>query len=113
LLALASPGFGHTMVGMKFAAESPPGADKSVTLFLCGDGMTGRGIDQVLPHPRELDRMSPDQGGAHRSRERRFNRQPAVADRGHHDRYTRAGEGWHGAVPGDLIELKTTSKVTR
>lgn len=25
--------------------------DDSVTLFLCGDVMTGRGIDQVLPHP--------------------------------------------------------------
>ena len=24
---------------------------ESVTLFLCGDVMTGRGIDQVLPHP--------------------------------------------------------------
>jgi poly-gamma-glutamate synthesis protein (capsule biosynthesis protein) len=23
----------------------------TVTLFLCGDVMTGRGIDQVLPHP--------------------------------------------------------------
>lgn len=23
----------------------------SVTLFLCGDVMTGRGIDQILPHP--------------------------------------------------------------
>jgi len=22
-----------------------------ITLFLCGDVMTGRGIDQVLPHP--------------------------------------------------------------
>ena len=22
-----------------------------MTLFLCGDVMTGRGIDQVLPHP--------------------------------------------------------------
>ena len=22
-----------------------------VTLFLCGDVMTGRGIDQILPHP--------------------------------------------------------------
>ena len=39
------------MAGMKSAAESPPGADKSVKLFLCGDVMTGRGIDQVLPHP--------------------------------------------------------------
>ncbi|MCK5480723.1 MAG: CapA family protein, partial [Gammaproteobacteria bacterium] len=36
---------------MKPTAASPPGADKSVTLFLCGDVMTGRGIDQVLPHP--------------------------------------------------------------
>ena len=25
----------------------------SVRLFLCGDVMTGRGIDQVLPHPVE------------------------------------------------------------
>ena len=25
----------------------------SVTLFLCGDVMTGRGIDQILPHPAE------------------------------------------------------------
>jgi len=27
------------------------GATRGVTLFLCGDVMTGRGIDQVLPHP--------------------------------------------------------------
>lgn len=26
---------------------------KRVTLFLCGDVMTGRGIDQVLPHPSD------------------------------------------------------------
>lgn len=25
--------------------------ESSVTLFLCGDVMTGRGIDQILPHP--------------------------------------------------------------
>jgi poly-gamma-glutamate capsule biosynthesis protein CapA/YwtB (metallophosphatase superfamily) len=25
--------------------------DRSVTLFLCGDVMTGRGVDQILPHP--------------------------------------------------------------
>src|SRR4029077_1806953 len=29
-----------------------PQAD-SIRLFLCGDGMTGRGIDQVLPHPND------------------------------------------------------------
>src|SRR5262249_53390258 len=28
-----------------------PAAEDSVTLFLCGDVMTGRGVDQVLPHP--------------------------------------------------------------
>lgn len=26
---------------------------REVTLFLCGDVMTGRGIDQILPHPSE------------------------------------------------------------
>ena len=30
-------------------AHSPPRAER--TLFLCGDVMTGRGIDQILPHP--------------------------------------------------------------
>jgi poly-gamma-glutamate capsule biosynthesis protein CapA/YwtB (metallophosphatase superfamily) len=25
--------------------------DRPVTLFLCGDVMTGRGVDQILPHP--------------------------------------------------------------
>ncbi|MBO0787850.1 MAG: CapA family protein, partial [Actinobacteria bacterium] len=25
--------------------------DRVVTLFLCGDVMTGRGVDQILPHP--------------------------------------------------------------
>jgi len=39
------------MAGMKSAAVTSSGADKTVTLFLCGDVMTGRGIDQVLPHP--------------------------------------------------------------
>lgn len=39
---LASP-FGSTCTG---------GADPdTLTLFLCGDVMTGRGLDQVLPHP--------------------------------------------------------------
>ncbi|MGH8502779.1 MAG: CapA family protein [Gammaproteobacteria bacterium] len=28
-----------------------PDADRQVSLFLCGDVMTGRGIDQILPHP--------------------------------------------------------------
>jgi len=29
--------------------------DDAVTLFLCGDVMTGRGIDQILPHPCNPD----------------------------------------------------------
>ena len=29
----------------------PARAPRGITLFLCGDVMTGRGIDQVLPHP--------------------------------------------------------------
>jgi poly-gamma-glutamate synthesis protein (capsule biosynthesis protein) len=26
-------------------------SNKPICLFLCGDVMTGRGVDQVLPHP--------------------------------------------------------------
>jgi poly-gamma-glutamate synthesis protein (capsule biosynthesis protein) len=31
--------------------DSPTAESRAVTLFLCGDVMTGRGIDQILPHP--------------------------------------------------------------
>ena len=34
-------------------AAATSGNEKSITLFLCGDVMTGRGIDQVLPHPSD------------------------------------------------------------
>jgi poly-gamma-glutamate capsule biosynthesis protein CapA/YwtB (metallophosphatase superfamily) len=34
------------------SADSMPHAD-SIRLFLCGDVMTGRGIDQILPHPND------------------------------------------------------------
>jgi poly-gamma-glutamate capsule biosynthesis protein CapA/YwtB (metallophosphatase superfamily) len=27
--------------------------ERLVTVFLCGDVMTGRGIDQILPHPSD------------------------------------------------------------
>ena len=33
------------------AAEEPSKAAHLITIFMCGDVMTGRGIDQVLPHP--------------------------------------------------------------
>jgi poly-gamma-glutamate capsule biosynthesis protein CapA/YwtB (metallophosphatase superfamily) len=31
--------------------DTPPDTDKCITIFLSGDVMTGRGIDQILPHP--------------------------------------------------------------
>ena len=36
----------------------------TVTLFLCGDVMTGRGIDQVLPHPSDPRLYEPYVGSA-------------------------------------------------
>jgi poly-gamma-glutamate synthesis protein (capsule biosynthesis protein) len=33
------------------SAQAASGDSQTITLFLCGDVMTGRGIDQVLPHP--------------------------------------------------------------
>jgi poly-gamma-glutamate synthesis protein (capsule biosynthesis protein) len=35
----------------KEAGGREPGKPRLVTMFLCGDVMSGRGIDQVLPHP--------------------------------------------------------------
>ena len=32
---------------------------QSMTLFLCGDVMTGRGIDQILPHPSKPHLFEP------------------------------------------------------
>jgi poly-gamma-glutamate capsule biosynthesis protein CapA/YwtB (metallophosphatase superfamily) len=37
----------------KSANRHPVGNESTITLFLCGDVMTGRGIDQVLPHPSD------------------------------------------------------------
>jgi poly-gamma-glutamate capsule biosynthesis protein CapA/YwtB (metallophosphatase superfamily) len=31
--------------------DGGPRAAETITLFLCGDVMTGRGVDQILPHP--------------------------------------------------------------
>ena len=33
--------------------SAQPSASVPITLFLCGDVMTGRGVDQLLPHPSE------------------------------------------------------------
>jgi poly-gamma-glutamate synthesis protein (capsule biosynthesis protein) len=39
--------------------ETPDGAAREVTLFLCGDVMTGRGVDQILPHPSSPELFEP------------------------------------------------------
>ncbi len=38
--------------------------DRLLTLFLCGDVMTGRGVDQVLPHPGGPELREPHVGDA-------------------------------------------------
>jgi len=44
---------------MSQRTESTGRQTRSVTLFLCGDVMTGRGIDQILPHPGEPQLFEP------------------------------------------------------
>ena len=39
------------IASMSEATQEPARGPATTTLFLCGDVMTGRGIDQVLPHP--------------------------------------------------------------
>ena len=51
LLAMAASRPVQIMAKFKNSADPSTLADQPVTLFLCGDVMTGRGIDQVLPHP--------------------------------------------------------------
>ncbi len=48
MLALASPA--AAMVGDSYARSNN---SQLITVFLCGDVMTGRGIDQILPHPSD------------------------------------------------------------
>ncbi len=35
------------------ASAEQPAPPKSIRVFLCGDVMTGRGVDQILPHPSD------------------------------------------------------------
>jgi len=44
---MSSEGKNHGQYASIRALENPD----SITMFMCGDVMTGRGIDQVLPHP--------------------------------------------------------------
>lgn len=37
--------------GQSFSSQASSRDTQTITLFLCGDVMTGRGIDQVLPYP--------------------------------------------------------------
>ena len=39
-------------------------SDDLVTMFLCGDVMTGRGVDQILPHPGDPRLREDSIGGA-------------------------------------------------
>jgi poly-gamma-glutamate capsule biosynthesis protein CapA/YwtB (metallophosphatase superfamily) len=41
----------HQHRGAQPTAHYPSGNANTITLFLCGDVMLGRGMDQVLPHP--------------------------------------------------------------
>lgn len=51
LLGGAAAGMSVRTEAMSQGTESTTAALPGMTLFLCGDVMTGRGIDQVLPHP--------------------------------------------------------------
>jgi poly-gamma-glutamate capsule biosynthesis protein CapA/YwtB (metallophosphatase superfamily) len=53
--ALALPSRADAIGDMSGHADSP----STATLFLCGDVMLGRGIDQVLPHPGDPDLHEP------------------------------------------------------
>lgn len=48
LPALANPALAVNQVN-----NDPSSDSKLVSVFTCGDVMTGRGIDQVLPHPSD------------------------------------------------------------
>ncbi len=48
LLALANPALAVNQV-----SNDPSSDSNLVTVLMCGDVMTGRGIDQVLPHPSD------------------------------------------------------------
>ena len=51
LVALTAPLTGPSHASTGQSAGSAPLSDNGLTIFLCGDVMTGRGIDQALPNP--------------------------------------------------------------
>src|SRR4030095_13921181 len=46
-----TPGLHAACAAKPRVGPSPSGPATAITLFLCGDVMIGRGIDQILPHP--------------------------------------------------------------
>lgn len=52
---LAPAAFAADRHGSRSSADAPA----LVTLFLCGDVMTGRGMDQILPHPSKPELYEP------------------------------------------------------
>jgi poly-gamma-glutamate capsule biosynthesis protein CapA/YwtB (metallophosphatase superfamily) len=48
---IANPAQRYLVNALSFFKTKHPSQTESLRLFLCGDVMTGRGIDQVLPHP--------------------------------------------------------------
>jgi poly-gamma-glutamate synthesis protein (capsule biosynthesis protein) len=50
---------GGAVLGAIAAVNDPKADSRSVTLFLCGDVMTGRGIDQILPQPGNPELFEP------------------------------------------------------
>ena len=59
MVASAIAGAGGRPEPSSATAGSPSAAAGGVTLFLAGDVMTGRGIDQILPHPNEPHLFEP------------------------------------------------------
>jgi poly-gamma-glutamate synthesis protein (capsule biosynthesis protein) len=60
LIAFAGPGLvKQVFADMQGKTNSAAKDSDQITLFLCGDVMTGRGIDQVLPHPGNPELYEP------------------------------------------------------
>ena len=55
----AHPVLNSVPKSMNQEPEQPPGQSGPISLFLCGDVMTGRGIDQILPRPNRPDIYEP------------------------------------------------------
>lgn len=45
--------YAQTNSGRQKASDNPPNTSRPITMFMSGDVMLGRGIDQVLPHPSD------------------------------------------------------------